>query len=469
MSIEARPAEGRAPARIGWQDLLICGAALAALALPTPVGEAPELVRAVALVIFAIGYWATGRMPEHVVALVFFLAAMLLSVAPPQVIFAGFAAPAFWLVVGGLIIGGAVDHTGFGQRLARFMVGRAAGSYAKMIAAILVVDLALAFIMPSTMGRVALLLPIAMAIAGEAGFRPGQKGWNGIVLATVFGSYMGPTTILTANVPNNILLGAADSLHGIKITYFEYLGVHFPILGLLKTLILGLVIIVFWADRPGLAPTAKERQPWRPVERRIAIILAAALLLWMSDIWHGVTPAWISLTAGLALIAPGLGVLSGREFESCLKLRPLIYVAGIFGLGAIAADTGLGNFLARQLLTAFPLTPGADATNFGLLALGNVALGLITAMPSIPAVVAPLAGDLAAAMDVPVITVLMTTVLGFSTAIFPYQVPPLLLGLYMGKVPFREGVRLGATLAAITGLVLFPLDFLWWRWLGYFG
>ena len=98
-----------------------------------------------------------------------------------------------------------------------------------------------------------------------------------------------------------------------------------------------------------------------------------------------------------------------------------------------------------------------------------MALGLITAMPSIPAVVAPLAGDLAAAMDVPVITVLMTTVLGFSTAIFPYQVPPLLLGLYMGKVPFREGVRLGATLAAITGLVLFPLDFLWWRWLGYFG
>ena len=263
MSIEARPAEGRAPARIGWQDLLICGAALAALALPTPVGEAPELVRAVALVIFAIGYWATGRMPEHVVALVFFLAAMLLSVAPPQVIFAGFAAPAFWLVVGGLIIGGAVDYTGFGQRLARFMVGRAAGSYAKMIAAILVVDLALAFIMPSTMGRVALLLPIAMAIAGEAGFRPGQKGWNGIVLATVFGSYMGPTTILTANVPNNILLGAADSLHGIKITYFEYLGVHFPILGLLKTLILGLVIIVFLgrpagarADRQGTSAVA---------------------------------------------------------------------------------------------------------------------------------------------------------------------------------------------------------------------
>ena len=224
---------------------------------------------------------------------------------------------------------------------------------------------------------------------------------------------------------------------GIKITYFEYLGVHFPILGLLKTLILGLVIIVFWADRPGLAPTAKERQPWRPVERRIAIILAAALLLWMSDIWHGVAPAWISLTAGLALIAPGLGVLSGREFESCLKLRPLIYVAGIFGLGAIAADTGLGNFWP-SIADRFSLTPGADATNFGLLALGNVALGLITAMPSIPAVVAPLAGDLAAAMDVPVITVLMTTVLGFSTAIFPYQVPPLLLGLYMGKVPFRE-------------------------------
>ena len=60
-------------------------------------------------------------------------------------------------------------------------------------------------------------------------------------------------------------------------------------------------------------------------------------------------------------------------------------------------------------------------------------------MPSIPAVVAPLAGDLAAAMDVPVITVLMTTVLGFSTAIFPYQVPPLLLGYIWGRC--RSGRR----------------------------
>jgi di/tricarboxylate transporter len=455
-------------AAIGWPDLLSCGGALAVALLPPPDGETPMMMRAIGLMIFTIGYWATGRMAEHLVALVFFLLAMLIALAPANVVFSGFAAPAFWLMVGGLLIGGAVDRTGLGQHLARAVIGGAVRSYGKIIAAILVIDVALAFIMPSTMGRVALLLPIAKGIADNAGFRPGDRGWSGIILAVVFGSYLAPTTILPANVPNNVLLGAAETVHGVALTYFDYLLLHFPILGLLKTLVLGVVIVRFWPDRP--VPKPQEdgpQEPWSPAEYRLLLLLILALSFWMTDVWHGILPAWVSLTAGLLCLAPRLGVIAASDLDGLLKLRPLIYIAGIFGLGAVVASTGLGAFLAEALLDIFPVSAGADAINFMFLALGTTVLGMLTTMPSVPAIMAPLAGELASAMGLPVKSVLMATVLGFSTVFFPYQVPPLLLGLYLGHVPLREGARLGMLMGAITIVVLFPMDFLWWQWLGY--
>ena len=463
-----KPVAGPAPVVVGWPDLLICGTAIVVALLPPPDGQAPAMMRAIGLMIFTIGYWATGRIAEHLVALVFFLLAMLITVAPATEVFSGFAAPAFWLMVGGLLIGGAVDRTGLGRHLARAVIGRAATSYGKIIAAILAIDVALAFIMPSTMGRVALLLPIAKSIADEAGFRPGDRGWSGVILAIVFGSYLAPTTILPANVPNNVLLGAAEALHGVAITYFDYLLLHFPILGLMKTLILGVLIVKLWPDRP--VPKASEdrqEERWSPAEYRLLCLLVVALSFWMTDVWHGILPAWISLTAGLLCLAPRIGVLAAADLDHTLKLRPLIYVAGIFGLGSVVASTGLGGFLAQGLLTIFPVSAGADAINFMFLALGGAMLGLLTTMPSVPAIIAPLAGELASAMDLPIKSVLMSAVLGFSTAIFPYQVPPLLLGLYLGNVPLREGARLGMVLGGITIVTLFPLNFLWWQWLGY--
>src|SRR3546814_2601162 len=157
------------------------GAGLVAAALmlwfgPLPHGASPVMMRAGALVVLSIGCWATMVGPEHLAALGFFLGAMVLHVGEAPVVFSGFASPAFWLVFGGLVIGAAVDRTGLGQRIARALVGRFRGGYLSTVTGVVTVCLALGFLMPSTMSRVILLLPIVLALAERLGYPDGSRG-----------------------------------------------------------------------------------------------------------------------------------------------------------------------------------------------------------------------------------------------------------------------------------------------------
>ncbi|MCZ6856650.1 MAG: hypothetical protein O7F70_01490 [Gemmatimonadetes bacterium] len=96
-------------------------------------------------------------------------------------------------------------------------------------------------------------------------------------------------------------------------------------------------------------------------------------------------------------------------------------------------------------------------------------LVLFATMPGIVAIMSPLAGELAAATQFPVITVLMTIVNGYTLVVFPYQAGPIVFALMLGGARFRDAVRLMLPLLVISAVVLIPLTYLWWRFLGYLG
>src|SRR3546814_15514589 len=90
----------------------------------------------------------------------------------------------------------------------------------------------------------------------------------------------------------------------------------------------------------------------------------------------------------------------------------------------------------------------------------------MSTMPGVPAIMTPIAGDMAAASGLPIETVLMTIVVGFSTVFFPYQVPPLIVVLQLANIPARAAAGTALLTAVPTILILLPLDYLWWRVLG---
>jgi len=84
-----------------------------------------------------------------------------------------------------------------------------------------------------------------------------------------------------------------------------------------------------------------------------------------------------------------------------------------------------------------------------------------------PAVLTPLASDLSEATSFSIQTVVMTQVVGFSTVLFPYQAPSILIGLKLDKVRFSEAVKICLYLALISIVVLMPLNYFWWQILGW--
>jgi len=443
--------------------------ALALFVLPAPQGFDERAMHGAALIIFAIGLYATGIIPEFLTAFAYFLVAMLFTVAPAGVVFSGFQSTAFWLVFSGLIIGVGVRRTGLSEHLAQRITGRFTKSYATLVTGVVVLAVAMAFLMPSTMSRVIIMAPIIAALADRFGFGEGSNGRAGLILAMALGTWMPAAGILPAHVPNLVMVGAAETLYDISFTYGSYFFLHFPVLGILKsTVIVGLILIMF-PDK--LLPAAEEpaREPLSPEARKMVIILAVTLALWITDFVHGISPAWVSLGAGLFCLLPGVGLIPPSSFDKDIKFATVIYVAGIISIGPMLVDTGMGEVLGRYILGVLPIEPGADFRNFLSLSGLSIIAGVAATTPAVPAVITPLAADMAAAAEMPLFTVLMTQVVGYSTIIFPYQVPPVIVACQLGGVSVKAAARLALAIAAVTIFVLIPLNYLWWDLLGYFG
>jgi anion transporter len=446
--------------------------AATAVAVTVVVALAGEATMAIAagLIVLTIGMWATSALPAHLVAVMFFVLAIVLSVAPQEVVLSGFLSSALWLVFGGLVLGVAVQRTGLGRWLASGVVDGIGASYASVIAAVVIGNVLLGFLVPSAMARAVILMPIVLALAEQLGFAPGHRGRAGMVVTTAVCGYVIPATILPANLPNAVLLGAADTLYGMQITYGQYLLLNFPVNGVLKALLLwALACRLFPATLSPKTDSVFEREPLSRDGRRLLLLLCACLALWLTDRWHGIAPGWISTGAALICLLPRVNLVPPESFQRDVSLATLIYVAGILGVGAVVAHSGLGKVFAEFVLAHAGLDPASPEQAFATLSFLAASLGLFATMPGIVAIMSPLAGELAAATQFPVITVLMTIVNGYTLVMFPYQAGPIVFALMLGGARFRDAVRLMLPLLVISAVVLIPLTYLWWRFLGYLG
>ena len=448
---------------------LVVALAVAIFFWPPPAGYTSQTMHAGALCLLAIGLWAFNTLPEHLVGLLFFLIAMVFAIAPANIVFSGFASGTLWLVLGGLIIAEAVNRTGLGLRFARVLVGSHTLSYRSLIAAVVLVSSLMCVVMPATVSRILLLLPIMAALAQRLGLPPGSSGHDGVALAVIVTNYQVGTSFLPANAPNLVLAGAAETLYKTTFIYGEWLLVQLPVMGVLKALVITGLIWFLCPDRTQSVPAEDNPKPMSAEEKRLTVILLTALLLWVTDFIHRIHPGWVGLAAGLAALMPGTRVMPVNSLVEQVKLGPFFYIAAILGLGSLMVETGLSRALGDALQGGLRLESGHDALNFAILTLLATVTGAIVTNVAQPALLAPLASHFAEAAGWPLRAVLMTIVLGFTTAIFPFQAPPLLVGVQLAGLSLRRVLRVTVPLAIVSLFVLLPINYFWWRAIGYFG
>ena len=442
--------------------------ALVLLLMPPPQGIEPIMMRAGAVIILAIGMWATAIVPSYFGSLIFLFAAVALAVAPPKVVFSGFHAGAMWLVFSGLVFGLGVKQTGLDTRLVRSLLTHFPKIYIGMIYGVFWVATSLALIVPSASGRVALLVPIMVALAKKLGFGEESKGRTGLILAASLGTMVPAFNILPANVPNMALYGAADSVLNIQLTYADYFLLNFPVMGVFALVVYPALIAVLFRDTPRHPDHQEKISAWAGDEKRLLLFLTIALLLWITDSLHGISPAWVALGAAILCLLPRIGMLPPSVLGGEINYGPLLFLAGVIGLGAVANHAGLGTVIAKNLMQFLEFQKGADFQNYTSISLTSIVVGLFTTMPAQPSIMVAMTGTLVQATGWSELNVIMASMTAWGVFPFFYQTPPVVVAVALGNLKISDVTKTLICYMILGVLIMLPLHFLWGQSIGMF-
>ncbi|KVO89651.1 sodium:sulfate symporter [Burkholderia ubonensis] len=357
-----------------------------------PGGDA----RIIAIVFTCIVLWATGAVASLWVSLLFFFLAATCTSVPTAEIFSGFGSSAFWLVFSGAAIGFALKESGLSERIGIALARRIGGSYLKALLAFAILSFLLSLVMPSTFGRIAILIPIAIGYCDVVKLGAHANGRRGILLLVIVGSYELAAAVLPANLPNVIMAGILEQSHGLHLRFSEYLLLFFPAGVIVRGAVRVLASYWLFADTVGeveipAARVALGRREWHAI-----VLLAITLALWFTDAVHHVAPAWVGLGFTLVYFATSPPAQLER-FTATLKMDLLWFIAAIIGLTALVNHLGVRvpDALALDALRDSPML-----AYFALTALSIVVCFAVTSnaepapfMPAVDAIARPALGD----------------------------------------------------------------------------
>jgi len=350
---------GGAPTGRGATGVRISGRTTWAVSLIVTVGALVTMPDGLSFdarcALFAFGaatvLWTLTRLEVGYVALVAGVVATV-PAGGQDALFASLGSDVVWLVIGAFVVGGALAHSGLAHRMARVAVGRARTVGGAMwLLTLAVVPLSL--LVPSTSGRAAVLLPVHATLSEQLDAGTGERRVTRALALLV------PSVVLVSTVCT--LVGATSHLvavdllrrsTGETISYAQWLLWGAPFGLVASVLVCAAVQLMFLRRSERRRPVSLPRGEGAPLargERVAGGVLLAALAGWLTEPWHGLEIATVTLLAALALCAPQVGVLTWRQGVAEVKWSLVLFVAGAMALGGALVDSGAGEWIVGGL------------------------------------------------------------------------------------------------------------------------
>lgn len=454
--------------RQAFPSAFILSALIAIVAVMTLTNADQSYPRVAVIGGLAIFSFATRVLPDMVTALLSFLAFLAIDIAPPEVIFSGFSSGGIWLMISGLIIGTAITQTGLGQQVATRIFAHTGTSYVRAILILAVSGLVLGLLVPSTIPRVIVLMPVALSLATAMGFATGSRGQIGLAITAATSTLLPTYAILTANLPTIVHYGALETIYGIKPSYGLYFLTQLPT-NLVRFALILAFLLPFARNTPqdDLQIDHDAVEPMSTKQKHLLALLGLAIAFWVTDSVHGISPAWIAMAAAAVIIWPSAGFLKKDAMKTGIDLTPVFFLAGIFAVSAVAHHVGLDTVIANALVPQLGLAEGSILQNLYAISGFSVIIGHLATAPAAPVVLAPLAGAIADAAHMDILPVAMAQIIGISTPILPYQAPPLLVAMALAHIPVATLTRICLGLAIGVFVLGIPLTYFWWQLIGF--
>ncbi|MDX5357486.1 MAG: SLC13 family permease [Rhodobacterales bacterium] len=188
-----------------------------------------------------------GRLRHDVVALAALMACVVAGVVPAGAAFAGFGHPAVITVACVLVLSQGLQNTGAVDWLARSVLPQSAGRLSSMTALVGLAAALSGFM--NNVGALALLMPVALRLAGRLDLTAGQ-----MLMPLAFGTILGGMTTLVGTPPNLIVAGFRGQATGTPFVMFDFapVGVAVALIGV------AFIVLIGWRLVPARKPADRE-------------------------------------------------------------------------------------------------------------------------------------------------------------------------------------------------------------------
>ena len=457
------------------------------LVIEPPTGISPAAWTVAGTMVLMAIWWATEALPFAATALVPLAFLPPLGAASAASLAAGYGNTTLFLILGGFLLGLAMERCNLHRRIAYAIVARAGGQAQGLVLGMMCATGFVSMWVQNT-STTLMMLPVAVSIAtivapdSASGDRNARNFATAIVLCVAYAATIGGLGTLVGTATNALVVGFMQQNYNESISFAQWLAFGIPTVVLLMPIAWLVLVKISFPFNLGSQTIARDRLiearsalgAMSAAERRVTTVFIVTAAAWITGPLLRKLPGLaefndttIALLAGLFLFLIPNGTKEGGALLTGPDLRRVPWdVLLLFGGGLALAEaiqgSGLSAVLGEALagIGAWPLV-ALVASMVALLVLwtefnSNVATAA-TFMPILAAI--------ATVSDYPVLQLVAPAALAASCGfMLPVGTPPNAIVFGTGRLSMQDMMRAGwrVNLAAIVvvtavSMIVIPL------------
>jgi sodium-dependent dicarboxylate transporter 2/3/5 len=437
-----------------------------------PLGLAPQTQHGLAIVCFMVVAWMTQAMEFALAGFVGCFLFWALDVVRFNVAFSGFANDTPWFLFAALLLGRIASKSGLARRLAYSVMLRVGSTYSRILLGLIMTDFILTFIVPSGLARVAILATISLALIEAFQARKGSNIARGMFLIMTYTGNLFDKMIL-AGAGSITAAGAMAKFGNVEVLWGQWLFAFLPC-SLITVLIAWRLTLWLYPPEQAVLTGGTEffrdelarMGPWSWLEKKAALLVGAAILLWVTDFAHHLPPAMIALGVGLFALLPPVGILDEDDMRN-VNYMPVFFVAAAISMGNVLEATKGLDVLTTTFLTRIePFLGNIFSTTVIMYWTGFIYHFFLASEISMLGTSMPLVMQFAKQHDMNALMLGLLWTFSAGGKLFAYQSGVLVLGYSYGYFDARDLVRIGALLTLAEFFILLLLVPFYWPLIG---
>lgn len=420
--------------------------------------------------LLAVILWSTTSINAGYIALSSVLILLLTGGITQEQFFESLGSDVVWLMIGAFVLGGAVKQTGLAARLTQVVAAKAhnVNSLFWLLTTVLI---PLSFLIPSTSGRAAVTHPIFRSVTNAI-----EDSRIRQALALLMPTIILVSTIISLTGAGSHLI-AKDLLQqvsGKDISFSQWLLYGLPF-GVTASYVSCWVIMRLFLDKKRLQQKLDVKclqpAPLSVPERKTLLIILLMLAFWLSEKWHGLEIATVTVIGAMILTAPNFGVIKWKDAVTAVSWNLIIFVGTTLVLGRALISSGASGWIINNIFH-FSDINSTKSHFLILLLLSIISLTSHIYMTSHTARAAALVPPLlylASSLNINPVAVLFLSTLGMDYCLtFPVSSKALMVYQDAEEQGFKptDLLRLSSVMIVVHLALIVLFYYTWWRWVG---